>query len=125
MRNNYIVRSTLITVSNATFEWKDTMTKRKIQQELNQVKKFKLTVEKFSITKGKIFGITGQHDSGKTTFLYSLIGHTIGKKISESFGEGGSIKQHCEIGFFPQTIFIVTGSIKDNIVMKSKFDASR
>lgn len=63
-------------------------------------------------------GITGNTGIGKTTLLYSMLGHT---RLTKG---KGVVKQRGKLAFYPEIPYITNGSIKDNILMGQSFDAT-
>ena len=70
-----------------------------------------LTLE---LSKGDILGVRGE---GKSALIYSIMGHY--ELLS------GLVRQRGKIAFFPESPFIIMGSIKQNILMGCEFDAQK
>lgn len=66
------------------------------------------------VAKGDILGVTGKH---MKALIYSILGHSECKD--------GIFRQRGVTGFFSENPFISVGSIKDNILMGSDFNAKR
>lgn len=64
--------------------------------------------------KGDILGVRGE---GKSALIYAIMGHY--ELLS------GLVRQRGKIAFFPETPFIIMGSIKQNILMGCEFDAKK
>lgn len=75
----------------------------------------------FTIIKNDINGIIGKSGSGKSTLLNIIIGlikpQTLDIKIDEKKLESKSYKLDGEIGFVPQDVFLINGTIKENIAL--------
>lgn len=87
-----------LSMNNCRFKWHD---------EWNAI--FSLEV-----AKGDVLGVCGKHTK---TFIYAMLGHIECKD--------GTFRQRGVTGFFSEDPFICIGSIKDNILMGSDFDAKR
>lgn len=66
------------------------------------------------VSKGEILGVNGKH---MKTLNYAILGHLECKD--------GILRQRGVTGFFAEDPFICIGSVKDNILMGSDFDAKR
>lgn len=101
------------TIENALFSWPK---KENDSNKINQIN-FHLKIDLFNIRKGDIVGITGATGSGKTMFAYSILGHTIHKH--------GELRLKQKFEYHPTELFILNGSIKDNILMGADFDSKK
>lgn len=86
----------------------------------------------FFIKKNKINGIIGKSGSGKSTLLNIIIGlikpQTVDIKIDEKKLENKNYKLDGMIGYVPQDIFLINGTILENIALgidKKKLDKDR
>ena len=86
----------------------------------------------FFIKKNKINGIIGKSGSGKSTLLNIIIGlikpQTVDIKIDEKKLENKNYKLDGIIGYVPQDIFLINGTILENIALgidKKKLDKDR
>lgn len=75
----------------------------------------------FTIHKGKMIGLVGFSGSGKST-LIDLITGVLQPTLGEITSDGQSIHQNLrcwqsKIGYIPQDLFLVDGSIKQNIAL--------
>lgn len=61
--------------------------------------------------------MTGGTGSGKTSLLYSILGH-VPIKTGQSYRRG-------KFAFFPKEPFVSCGSVRDNIVFGTDFDSIR
>lgn len=86
----------LLSMNNCRFEWQGDAT---------------FTID---VSKGEVLGVSGKHTR---TLNYAILGHLECKD--------GLMRQRGATGFFSEDPFICTGSIKDNILMGSDFDAQR
>ncbi|XP_070489977.1 ATP-binding cassette sub-family C member 12-like isoform X2 [Chironomus tepperi] len=86
----------LISMSDCRFSWDDNI-------------RFTLDV-----SKGEILGVCGKH---KKALIYAILGHGECKE--------GIMRQRGVVGFFSEEPFICIGSVKDNILMGTDFDAKR
>lgn len=68
----------------------------------------------FEITKGQVVGVNGKNTK---SLIYAILGHNECKE--------GIFRQRGSVGFCSEEAFICAGTIKDNIVMGSDFDAKR
>lgn len=66
------------------------------------------------LSKGEVLGISGKH---MKSLMYAILGHFECKD--------GIFRQRGVTGFFSEEPFICIGSVKDNIIMGSDFDAKR
>ena len=72
----------------------------------------------FEIQKGEIICLTGRENSGKSMFLYSLLG--------ECTMTQGDMKMNGSLGYFNGTVnSFVSGTVRDNIVMSKRFNAEK
>ena len=89
-------------------------------------------IQKLSVTieKGDFIGIKGESGSGKSTLFYLLLGFISpqkggieidGQQLSEQFKENW----RSQIGYVSQQLFMLNGSLLDNIVMGNKVDDKR
>lgn len=109
----------LFSMEDVNFHWKRSISLRssdKKDKNKEHNNNFVLKVQDFSIARHQFVGVTGDKNSGKTTLLYSIIGHTNLLK--------GNLKQRGTKIFFPKIPFVHPGSIKSNIIMESDFDSS-
>ena len=86
----------------------------------------------FFIKKNKINGIIGKSGSGKSTLLNIIIGlikpQTVDIEIDEKKLENKNYKLDGMIGYVPQDIFLINGTILENIALgidKKKLDKDR
>ena len=86
----------------------------------------------FTIKKNDINGIIGKSGSGKSTLLNVIIGlikpQTLDIKIDEKKLDSKSYKLDGEIGYVPQDVFLINGSILENIALgidKTKLDEKK
>lgn len=86
----------LVSVNNCRFKWHDD------------------TLFTLDVSKGEVLGVSGKH---MKTLNYAILGHVECKD--------GILRQRGVVGFFSEEPFICIGSIKDNILMGSDFDAKR
>jgi ATP-binding cassette, subfamily C (CFTR/MRP), member 4 len=99
-----------VRVEQASFSWSKQpteMLKPGITSVLNGIS--------FQLKPGDFLAIVGQVGSGKTTLLYSL--------MSETFIECGKMAVTGTIAYVEQEPLIISGSIKENILMGKVFDA--
>lgn len=86
--------------------------------QLNSRKIFTLNINEFNVARGQIVGITGAPGSGKSSLLYSILGHT--NLLS------GNCRQKGNFSFSSCPPFLVNRSLKINIIMefdgKKEFD---
>jgi ATP-binding cassette subfamily C (CFTR/MRP) protein 1 len=68
----------------------------------------------FSIKKGELVGILGRVGDGKTSLISAILG--------EMQRSEGSVTVRGDVAYFSQSSFILSASIKDNIVFGTKFD---
>jgi ATP-binding cassette, subfamily C (CFTR/MRP), member 10 len=101
----------LCSCRDAAFQWPKTPTSSPSSTS------FQLTIEEFFIPKHQIVGITGRSGSGKTSLLYSLLGHT--QLIR------GVVRQKDRMAFFPKEPVLIAGSLKENILMGAEFNPQR
>jgi ATP-binding cassette, subfamily C (CFTR/MRP), member 10 len=99
----------LCSCRDAAFQWPKTSSPSSTS--------FQLTIEEFFIPKHQIVGITGRSGSGKTSLLYSLLGHT--QLIR------GVVRQKDRMAFFPKEPVLIAGSLKENILMGAEFNPQR
>jgi len=74
---------------------------------------FRLSVADFEIGRGELVALVGQVGSGKTAFAHAFLGrleHT------------GSLAAPSIVGYAPQEPFVVSGTIRENVVMGRDFD---
>lgn len=102
IRTNNKLKSSII-LRNINFNYDD---KESIFEDLN-----------IEIRKGEVIGISGESGSGKSTFADILMG--IQKpKSGKILANGKDInKDPINIGYVPQKVFFIDGSIKQNIAM--------
>ena len=74
-----------------------------------------LAAVNFNLKPGDFLAIVGPVGSGKTTLLHSLMG--------ETFLDSGKMEITGTIAYVEQEPLIVSGTIKDNILMGKVFDA--
>lgn len=86
----------LISMNNCQFKGKDDAT---------------FTID---VSKGEVLGVSGKH---MKTLNYAILGHLECRD--------GLLRQRGVTGFFSEDPFICIGSVKDNILMGSDFDAQR
>ena len=86
----------LISMSDCRFSWDDNI-------------RFTLDV-----SKGEVLGVCGKY---KKALIYAILGHGECKE--------GIMRQRGVVGFFSEEPFICIGSVKDNILMGTDFDAKR
>lgn len=65
----------------------------------------------------QIIGITGSTHSGKTSLLYSILGH-VPIKTGQSYRRG-------KLAFFSKSPYVCGGSVRDNITFGTEFDSIR
>lgn len=78
------------------------------------------------IPAGKSVGIVGKSGAGKTTTVDIMLG-LLNPEEGKIFADGQDVMQHYSewlncIGYIPQTIFMLDGSIRDNVAFGSKID---
>jgi ATP-binding cassette, subfamily C (CFTR/MRP), member 10 len=78
---------------------------------------FELAIDEFFVPENQVIGITGRSGSGKTTFLYSLLGHTELVR--------GVVRQKDRMVLLSKEPLVIAGSLKENILMGAEFDPSR
>lgn len=83
--------------------------------EPNKEFSFHLENINISIKSGELVFLIGNLGSGKTTLLRSLFGQT-------NKGQNSSVQFNGSISYCPQSSFLLTESIKDNIVFFNEFD---
>ena len=75
----------------------------------------------FTIIKNNINAIIGKSGSGKSTLLNIILGlikpQTLDIKIDEKKLESKSYKLDGQIGYVPQDVFLINGTIKENIAL--------
>lgn len=96
-------REYFVTSDNGVFQWSE--------------KSMYLRIEQFYVSRNNIVGLVGLSGAGKTTFVHSLLGHTMLKS--------GDLKLKSKIEYYPETPFLLNSSVKDNIIMHSVFDSVR
>lgn len=92
-----------VSLENATLSWDE-----------KDDKNFPLNNLNFKATKGELTCLVGKVGSGKTTFLRSLLG--------ELFLREGSIEIKGNIAYFSQDPWLVSASIKNNILFGNRYD---
>lgn len=117
-RNNII----MIQIDDAQFQW-DTVTTKTSKSKgksknIESNNNFILNVKEFVVPRHQCIGVTGDKNMGKSTLLYSILGHT--NLIKGSID--GKFRQRGTSIFFPKIPFLHPGSIKSNIIMESDFD---
>lgn len=80
-------------------------------------KSFELKNINLKIEKGKLVFIIGQIGSGKSSLLYSILGEMSKKKDST-----GSITRNGKTAFLSQSCWILSKSLKENIILDSELD---
>lgn len=103
----------LVTMEDVHFQWSSFAIEKNDKQSNNN---FIIKIQAFSIARHQFIGVTGDKNSGKTTLLYSIIGHTHVLK--------GNMRLRGTQIFFPKIPFVHPGSIKSNIIMESDFDSA-
>ncbi len=113
---NINVNDTIIEFKNASFKYNED--ENNILNNLN-----------FEIKKGETIGIIGSTGSGKTTLIKLLL-RFFDTSTGEILYKGVNIKDYSlsnlreEISFVPQKISLISGSIKENLLMGKK-DATK
>jgi len=81
----------------------------------------------FTVNKGELVGVTGKSGSGKTTLMDVVLGMlfpTSGDLIvngkSSKFNDDLLPWWHTKVAYIPQDIFLINGSIKENIALGVK-----
>ncbi|KAG4067816.1 hypothetical protein HA402_010502 [Bradysia odoriphaga] len=114
-------RNLQVSIPHAIFEWTTDLLLQPLKRNSEMVKlngcKKDLVVEDFFVPLNQIIGITGCTDSGKTSLLYSILGH-VPIKTGQSFRRG-------KLAFFPKEPYVSTGSVRDNITFGTDFDSIR
>jgi len=112
-----------IEFANAGFSWgyrvKENQDQEKIKKQRQRVQVESTSEEilsaiDFSLSKGDFLVVVGQVGSGKTTLLYSIMKET---KICS-----GTRSCHGNVAYVEQEPFIISGTIKENIVFGKVFD---
>lgn len=80
-------------------------------------KSFEIRVPKLTLQCGEVVGVVGPVGAGKTTLLMGI--------LSETSCKQGSVHHLSGVAFCPQTPWIVSGSLRDNVVFGSEFDQER
>lgn len=104
-------RELFFAVENALFTWPDDDGTSKVDAVTH------LRVETFYVRRGDVVGLVGASGSGKTTFIHSLLGHTIHKS--------GDLRLKDKLEYYPEEPFVLPGSVRDNILFGSAFDGVR
>jgi ABC-type multidrug transport system fused ATPase/permease subunit len=76
-----------------------------------------LEVPRLSIHRGQFVSVIGRVGSGKTTFLYSILG-----EIDKT---QGTLSRRGSIAYIPQVSWLRSSTIRDNILFESPFDEPR
>ena len=106
---------------------KSTKTKKQTKEEIEEEKKkeeekeknlFKLSNLNFQIKKGELIFIIGKIGCGKSSLLGSMIGQL-------KYEDDTKVKINGNYVYCPQTSYLMTKSIKDNITFYKKFDKER
>ena len=82
----------------------------------------------FQAVPGRILGLAGPVGSGKTTLLLAILGELAGPEAAagQESGKGPVVVTPAgPIAYAAQEPWILTGSVRDNIVMGRHFDAER
>lgn len=69
------------------------------------------------VQSGQLLGLVGASGAGKTTFLIAM--------LNDSVILGGEYKIHGKISYAPQHPFIISGTIRDNILFGNDYDSER
>ncbi|OMJ90037.1 hypothetical protein SteCoe_7719 [Stentor coeruleus] len=109
-----------IYIKDLTADWKE----KKVDKEKNDddiklkdnsiCEKHCLENISFKAKEGELIVVVGPVGSGKTSLLMSLLGEMINKS--------GSVSVKGKIAFASQEPWIISGSVKENIIMGRKFD---
>lgn len=70
-----------------------------------------------NIEPGELISLTGASGAGKTTFLNTIIGEAT--VLDGSYGKSG------EVSYAPQNAFIISGTIRENILFGLEYDEER
>lgn len=76
-----------------------------------------LEIPKLNIHRGQFVSVIGRVGSGKTTFLYSILGEI--DKVK------GTLHRRGTIGYIPQVSWLRSTTIKENILFETPFDEER
>ncbi|KAK7270617.1 hypothetical protein RJT34_25919 [Clitoria ternatea] len=83
------------------------------EQALNLV----LNQVTLSVPKGSFVAVIGEVGSGKSSLLYSILGET---RLAH-----GSIYSHGSVAYVPQVPWILSGTVRDNILFGKSYDPER
>lgn len=87
----------------------------KRQQSISSISKFALRIQSIVIRKGEFVVVLGKNGSGKSTLVYSILQET--KQTLDS-----EVRVNGSVSFLSQTPWVITDTIKENIVFGEKFD---
>jgi ATP-binding cassette, subfamily C (CFTR/MRP), member 1 len=76
-----------------------------------------IEIPRLSIHRGQFVSVIGRVGSGKTTFLYSILG--------EIDRQRGTLSRRGTVAYIPQTSWLRSSTIRDNILFESPFDEAR
>ncbi|OXU29329.1 hypothetical protein TSAR_006531 [Trichomalopsis sarcophagae] len=71
----------------------------------------------FYVPKGKLVGLYGRQDSGKTSFLLSILG--------QLQCVGGTVAIDGSCSYVPNKPWLMDGTVKENVIFGENFDSSR
>ncbi|XP_058795165.1 ATP-binding cassette sub-family C member 12-like isoform X2 [Phymastichus coffea] len=71
----------------------------------------------FYVPKGKLVGVCGPQDSGKTSFLMSILGHLQ--------CVGGTVAIDGTLAYVPAEPWLMDGTVKENVLFGESYDSSR
>lgn len=88
----------------------ETMTSDKKQE-------YNLVLNKLKISKGDFLAVIGRVGSGKSTLLSAILGEI--DKVE------GQVSRRGKIAYIPQTSWLRSATIRENIVFESEYDEKR
>ncbi|TPX36898.1 hypothetical protein SeMB42_g06982 [Synchytrium endobioticum] len=108
-----------IAVNNASFSWGQPATAgSQIKEDEKVVRPVTLQSLNLQVAKGTTVAVCGAVGSGKSSLLSALLGEM-------NLVEGQCALSSRKIGYAPQLPWLITGSIKDNIVFGREWDEER
>lgn len=108
-----------LSMQEATFKWETTIKAALDKQnEQTPIAKpvFSLQVQKFEVKKSSIVGITGEDESGKTSFVLAMLGHMPHRS--------GDYRRLGGISFYPEKPYVINdATIRENIIFGDEVNA--